>query len=191
MRNLKPANLLGWIGQLGLTAVFIGGLTGCNTPQFKDFSDAKVGMDKSTIVEKIGNPNVVERYQGKDRWIYLFDDTPEGEKRREILFENERAVYVGPKIQPKVTAVEQDKINEKVIEDETEQQSKAELARDKRLGIARVADPEKYSDSSPRKEVKEDELDMRLRDSYYGTTSTKELERNKTAPVFETIEPAD
>ena len=188
MRLEKQTTWLWMIGQFGLIVAVGGLLAGCNTTQYKQFSDVKVGMDKSSVVEKAGNPNVVERYEGKDRWIYTFDDTPEGEKRREILFENERAVYVGPKIQPKVAAEQQDKINETVLEDESKRESEVELARDKRLGIARVSDPEKYSDKSPRKEEKVDELDLRLRDSLYGTTTTQELERNKTAPVFEPIE---
>jgi outer membrane protein assembly factor BamE (lipoprotein component of BamABCDE complex) len=188
MRRDKHTTQLRGISHLGLILVTSGLVAGCNTTQYKQFSDVKVGMDKSSIVEAAGSPNVVERYEGKDRWIYTFDDTPEGEKRREILFENERAVYVGPKIQPKVTAAEQDKINETVLEDETKRENEAELVRDKKLGIARVADPEKYSDKGPRKEEKVDELDLRLRDSLYGTTSSQELERNKVAPTFEPIE---
>ena len=191
MRELKHATSWCRLGQLALVAALSSLATGCNTPAFKDFGDVKIGMDKSTVVEKAGNPNVVERYQGKDRWIYLFDDTPEGEKRREILFENERAVYVGTKIQPKVTAEQQDKANEAVLVEDAQRESAVQVARDKRLGIARVADPEKISDSPPRKEEKVDEIDLKLRDSYYGTSSMKEFERMKTAPVFEEIEPVE
>ncbi len=61
-------------------------------------------MPKWEVLEAAGNPTRTQRWQGRDRWIYVMWDAP-GEKRRirEVHFEDGLAVYVGPMVkEPKV-----------------------------------------------------------------------------------------
>ncbi|GEM_PF-2413291 len=79
-------------------------LAGCVTPRFREFDRVQEGMPKWEVLEAAGNPTRTQRWQGRDRWIYVIWDAP-GEKRRirEVHFEDGLAVYVGPQVkEPKV-----------------------------------------------------------------------------------------
>ena len=67
---------------------------GCVTSMTQLLSDINYGMDKSTVVEKLGSPNKVNRHRGKDQWVYRFYQ--EGtEYQRSIFFLKGRVIKVG------------------------------------------------------------------------------------------------
>ena len=79
-------------------------LPSCVTPRFREFDRVQEGMPKWEVLDAAGSPSRTQRWQGRDRWIYVMWDAP-GEKRRirEVHFEDGLAVYVGPQVkEPKV-----------------------------------------------------------------------------------------
>jgi outer membrane protein assembly factor BamE (lipoprotein component of BamABCDE complex) len=113
-------------------------LTGCQTPQYKSFEGARLGMDKHSVLEAAGKPRTTSRWKGKDRWTYDFVNTPDGPQTREIHFENGRAVYIGGKVVPPVTAAEQDKINEESNVQEAKRLDDNRIRYEKAMGTVRV-----------------------------------------------------
>lgn len=159
-----------------LLASFSFALTACQAPAYRSFEGVRPGMDKSIIVETVGSPAKTRRVHGKDRWIYEFKDHPDGTQVREVHFESGRAIYVGPPQAPKMTAEEQDRINEAAVADDLKNLSEVEKERDRSLGVQR---PSQSGAREP-----EDRHDRRLRESLYGIERDPEIESKKRAPVF-------
>ncbi len=85
-------------------------LTACQTT-VKDFGEVKEGMRKYDVLEIVGGPNSSTRWKGRDRWTYRFIDR-DSEEVREVVFKEGRVIYAGEQVPPRVTAEDQDKINE-------------------------------------------------------------------------------
>lgn len=151
-------------------------LNGCQTPRYKEFGGVKPGMEKDLVLDQAGGPNVSRRSHGKDRWIYNYTTTPEGPQNREVQFEDGRAVYVGTKVAPAVSADQQDRINEKLnVEDE------------KRANAEHIAWAEEHGVAyKPRTGALLDDDDVRLQQSLYGTRDIKR-ERQKIAPNYQAV----
>lgn len=86
-------------------------LWGCQTLPADDFERLKPGMDKNEVLEIMGNPQRSERWHGMDRWTYIFFDTSKRQEK-EVHFSQGKAVYIGGRYVPPVTAAEQDTIFE-------------------------------------------------------------------------------
>jgi hypothetical protein len=151
-------------------------LMSCQTPRYKEFGGVKEGMEKDLVLDQAGGPNISRRWHGKDRWIYNYTATPEGPQTREIHFDNGRAVYVGKKVVPAVSAEEQDRINE---------QSNAE--EDKRVSAEHIQWAEDHGVAyKPKTGYDLDSDDLQLQQSLYGTRDLKR-ERQKVAPNYQDI----
>lgn len=157
-------------------------LTACQTPSHKHFTDVRVGMDKPTVLELIGGPQKASRIAGRDRWIYIFRSATEGEMIREIHFEHGRVLYVGGRVSPDVPAEDQDRMNEKLVQDDSVREEAEKAQWDKEHGVLRL--PKKAGPA------KLDDHDMRLKDSMLGTDFYKKAQRekNKVAPTFEAVD---
>lgn len=151
---------------------------GCQSAAWKSFDQVRVGQDKAAVVENIGSPTKTRRWQGKDRWIYEFGDHPGGTLVREVQFDEGRVIYVGPLIQPKVSAAEQDRLNESSNQQEGQRLDEIRDRRDQRLGISRARHDDAAGTGKP------DPADQKLRESMYGVEPDHELERRKRAPVY-------
>ena len=146
-------------------------LISCQTARVRSFSDIKVGMDKSTVIDLVGGPAKSAHHGLKDRWVYIFH-TQENEIVREVQFEHGRVSYVGNKITPEISAEEQDRLNEEVNSKELVQEQNESLVRQKQTGTLKLQSPEEIEKSA-------DDLDLRLRDSLYGTQTYEKSERAK------------
>lgn len=168
--------------KLVLSIFFLGLFSACQTTSHKNFEQVRVGMDKPTILDLVGGPQRSGRIMGRDRWIYHFRSATEGDQIREIHFESGRAVYVGGRVAPNTPAEDQDRINEKVVREEAARDDEDRAAWEKEVGLLKL--PERG------KSQKKDDLDLRLRDSMYGTTDYHKSarEKNKVAPVFEPVQ---
>lgn len=102
MRNLN----------LFLVAAAVLFLSACQTRPHKAFESVRGGMSKSEVLAAIGGPVRTQRWQGRDRWQYVFYGHPEGDLVREVHFENGISTYVGPAIKPAISAENQDRIND-------------------------------------------------------------------------------
>lgn len=94
------------------TSVFLTGLLifcGCQSGRLREFSELRQGMFKEDVLDIAGSPNRTQRWHGMDRWTYLYGDE---HTEKEVHFANGRAVYIGDKYQPEISAEEQDRINE-------------------------------------------------------------------------------
>ena len=108
-------------------------LAACQTPRYKEFSNVKPGMEKDLVLDVAGNPSVARRWNGKDRWIYYYVQTPDGPQTREVHFQDGKAVYVGTKVVPDVSAEEQDHLNDE--SNEAEQKNLEEIFYGKSLVV--------------------------------------------------------
>ena len=153
-------------------------LCSCQTSQRKTFDRIQVGMDKSTVVEALGSPTATRRQKGKDRWIYEFRDGPQEPATREVDFNEGRAVYVGPKHVPPISAEEQDRLNEVANAEEQRHLEEEAESRDRVLGTARVLKKGRRQ---------EDAMDRRMRESLYGVSSTEDEEKRKQPLIFEPV----
>lgn len=87
--------------------------TACQTSMLKQFNEITPGMEKDDVLDIMGSPTQTQRFQGKDRWTYVFYD-----KRirfiKEVQFFEGNAIYVGDVWQPpaNANAVAKDKFNE-------------------------------------------------------------------------------
>lgn len=164
--------------KFGLLALSALALSACVTPRYKEFGGVKEGMEKDLVLEQAGGPNVTRRSHGKDRWLYNYTSSPNGPQTKEIQFENGRAVYVGSKVAPKVSADQQDRINE---------QSNAQVTARDEAEIKRwnqehgVATSLKTGDQL-------DRYDRRIQESMYGTSLDPKVERQKVAPQYESLD---
>ena len=148
---------------------------GCQTKRYKEFSRLKEGMQKDEVIEQAGGPNVSRRWKGKDRWIYDYQ-TPDGKQTREVHFEEGRAIYVGTKVVPLVSAEEQDRINEQ-----------SNVAEEKRMTAEHVRWAEERGIAYRYKSGAElDDADIKMQESMYGTRNI-ERERLKVAPTYQEI----
>ncbi|KHD87436.1 MAG: lipoprotein [Bdellovibrio sp. ArHS] len=76
--------------------------TACQTSMLKQFGEVRPGMEKDDVLDLMGSPSRTQRFQGKDRWTYVFyDDRIRFEK--EVQFFNGNAIYVGDIAQPEAT----------------------------------------------------------------------------------------
>ena len=155
----------------------LGLFSSCQTARHKEFAGIKPGMEKDLVIEQAGGPNVSRRFHGKDRWLYNYTSTPDGPQTKEVHFENGRAVYVGAKVIPKVSADEQDRLNDQSNE-AVAQRDAAEVARwNEEHGVATTLKTGNQLDHQ----------DLRIQQSMYGTVD-KQRERAKVAPKFESID---
>ncbi|WP_291516515.1 outer membrane protein assembly factor BamE [Bdellovibrio sp. ArHS] len=88
---------------LAIPVVLLGLLTtACQTSMLKQFGEVRPGMEKDDVLDLMGSPSRTQRFQGKDRWTYVFyDDRIRFEK--EVQFFNGNAIYVGDIAQPEAT----------------------------------------------------------------------------------------
>ncbi|HWU45097.1 MAG TPA: outer membrane protein assembly factor BamE [Bdellovibrio sp.] len=94
-----------WLGLILL-------LTGCQTSMIRQFDDVKMGMDKSQVLFIVGNPTQTQRFHGKDRWFYTFQEN-HIHFQKEIQFFEGTAIYIGEVWEPPAeqSAVAQDARN--------------------------------------------------------------------------------
>jgi outer membrane protein assembly factor BamE len=96
--------------------LFFLSMSGCASKMGDHFDQVKVGMEKHDVLMLMDSPQRTQRWQGKDRWTYIFyEDNSRIEK--EVHFKEGIANYVGDTYKPPVTAEEQDAINEKANRD--------------------------------------------------------------------------
>lgn len=94
-----------------LALPLIGGLSACQTKASNAFAKVKPGMDKADVLDLMGDPTKKSRHDSVDSWDYIyFEDQKRVEK--EVRFSNGKATYVGDHEGPKVSAEEQDAIND-------------------------------------------------------------------------------
>ncbi len=157
-------------------------LVSCQTAPHRRFEAVRVGMDKSTVLELAGGPLKKMRYQGKDRWLYLYRSDDGADQIREVHFEFGRAVYVGGRVTPPMSAEEQDKINEQVLKEDREREEAEKARYEEEVGIIKL--------QSKSERAKPDDLDLRLKDSMYGTDhyQRSQREKSKRAPEFEPVD---
>jgi outer membrane protein assembly factor BamE (lipoprotein component of BamABCDE complex) len=162
-------------------------LVGCVTPRYKEFKKLKPGMEKDQVIEAAGGPNVSRRWHGKDRWIYDYKETPEGNQTREVHFENGKAVYVGTKVVPAVSAEEQDRINEESNAQEAARTAVEDREWEASRGVARTQyrTGQKAEAATPSRQS--DRYDKKFNEAFYGVQNP-EAEKTKLAPTFESIE---
>ena len=88
MKNTKIINYL--LGLLFLTS----SVFGCSTAMHKAVNDVKPGMDKSDVLELLGNPKYTKRSNSTDIWKYKFykNDTLMSKK---IYFHSGSVIKVG------------------------------------------------------------------------------------------------
>lgn len=86
-------------------------LSGCAYNQKKQFEAVQVGMEKGQVLEIMDSPQRTQRWHGMDRWTYIFYENDQ-RIEKEVHFAEGKANYVGEVFQPKISAVEQDQINE-------------------------------------------------------------------------------
>lgn len=92
-------------------AVCVLALSGCQTPRQKEFVRIEEGMLKDQVIEAAGNPTRTQRWQGKDRWIYVYYPDEKTVDTKEVHFTDGRVTYIGTPPIPSVAAEEQDRIN--------------------------------------------------------------------------------
>ena len=157
----------------------------CATNLVSNFNHIQKGMTKAQVISQIGGPDKAVRRGGADHWTYAIRNESGSDELREIEFESGRATYVGDFRRPQISADEQDKINNAVVEADAKRDEADHHARNKMLGIQERRSPAEQLEKS-------DDLDLKLRDSLYGTESYKASghAKNITAPVFEEVSPS-
>lgn len=102
----------------------------CATRAVDDFAKLKTGMEKSEVLEIVGDPTYKVRRKGQDRWTWVYYDQ-NLKQQSEVHFDEGKAVYVGAKPSPEVSADQQDAANELAnLELEKKYRSDREAARD-------------------------------------------------------------
>ena len=153
----------------------------CQSAAWKSFDHVHIGQDKATVVENVGSPTKVRRSQSKDRWIYEFSDHPDGKLSREVQFEEGRVIYVGPIMQSKISATEQDRLNEVSNQIESQRLNAVRDRRDKQLGVTRNQHDENDTALT-------DAAEQKLRESIYGIEPDPEIEKRKRVPVYTPVD---
>ncbi len=93
---------------LGAAGVLV--LNSCKS-YLEKFDSLQEGIDKDQVLSEVGSPNSSMRRAGKDRWIYRIYD----QKllvQREAHFSEGVLVYRGQPVPPKISAAEQDTLNQ-------------------------------------------------------------------------------
>lgn len=86
-------------------------LTACQSHTKRDFEKLKIGMYKEDVLDVMGSPHRRQRWQGMDRWTYIYME--EHDKiEKEVRFSEGRAQYLGSPYVPAVSADDQDRIYE-------------------------------------------------------------------------------
>lgn len=104
-------------------------LSACQSSMVRSFESLHPGMDKSQVLERVGNPDTTTRLHGQDRWIYKFyEDSIRFEK--EVHFLDGILVYSGngwtPAPEKSAVAVDQ-KVQQIEQTFQAEDQARAEL----------------------------------------------------------------
>lgn len=157
--------------------------SGCQTPRYKEFENAKVGMEKDQVLSATGGPYTSRRWKGKDRWIYEFKGTPEGSQTREVHFENGKAVYVGMKVVPAVSGEEQDRMNEESNAAEEQKLAAERKAWEAHHGVYHSQFAGKAGQGAPPL----DRFDRQFNESTYGIQDDN-AERAKLAPTYQSVD---
>ena len=113
-------------------------LIGCQTFPIEEFDGVTPGMSKAAVLGAVGAPARTRRWQGKDRWTYVYR-TRGGEKIRDVHFEEGKVVYAGVPPLPPVSASEQDRLNE-TLNVREDARLRVELEADRMSG-KRLPDP--------------------------------------------------
>ena len=121
-------------------------LAGCQTAREKELESIELGMDKPAVLNAAGGPDRTQRWQGKDRWTYV-DKQERGDKLTDVHFEDGRVVYVGDPPVPKISAAEQDRLNESANARLDEQDRAAREASDAQPRFQRI--PQADEDVAP------------------------------------------
>ena len=95
-----------------LSAAVLLTAVGCQTSLKQEFTKVNEGMVKYEVLEILGSPQVSKRWRGQDKWIYRFYER-DAPVTKEVYFKEGKVAYAGDPIKPKISAVEQDKLNEK------------------------------------------------------------------------------
>lgn len=111
-----------------LTALACVSLTACQTPRHKEFAQIQDGMLKDDVVQAAGSPTRTQRWQGKDRWIYVYYPDGKTQDVKEVHFTEGKVTYKGVPVTPEVSAEDQDRRNEE-----------SNLAEEQRLAAERAA----------------------------------------------------
>jgi outer membrane protein assembly factor BamE (lipoprotein component of BamABCDE complex) len=109
----------------------------CQTSRAKEVQGIHVGMAKDQVLEAAGNPTRTDRKSGQDRWMYVIPEETQ-DAVTEVRFTEGRVTYVGAPLLPKISAEEQDKLNE---------DSTAQIAR--RRALEALKDDEPQAKSQP------------------------------------------
>ena len=83
-----------------ITLIFVS----CASHQTQSLRKIDVGMDKSDVLEKIGNPTRKARVLGQDRWTYEIDGDS-GTDTTYIFFQEGRVTYIGGAEEPTDAAI--------------------------------------------------------------------------------------
>lgn len=86
-------------------------LSGCQTPRHLEFDAIREGMVKGDVIQAAGNPTRTQRWQGKDRWIYVYYPDEKTVDLKEVHFLEGRVTHKGTPPIPPTSAEEQDRIN--------------------------------------------------------------------------------
>lgn len=121
---MKSAPRAPYVVLFGLCALAALALPGCQTNRARDVSAVTVGMHKSVVLDMVGGPDRVQRWKGRDRWMYVQYEGA-AETVREIEFDDGKVTYSGPARSPKLSAAERDRLN-----DETNVREDARLKRE-------------------------------------------------------------
>ena len=158
----------------------------CATNPANNFDQIHQGMTKAQVIAQIGGPDKSVRRGGADHWTYVLRNESGADEIREIEFQSGRATYVGDFRRPQISADEQDKINSAATDADHNRDEDDRKARNKILGVGERKSPAEQLKNS-------DDLDLKLRDSMYGTESYKESghAKNISAPTFEDVSPSD
>ena len=158
----------------------------CATNPANNFDGIHQGMTKAQVIAQIGGPDKSVRRGGADHWTYVLRNESGADEIREIEFQSGRATYVGDFRRPQISADEQDKLNGAATDADHARDEEDRKARNKMLGVSERKSPAEQLKSS-------DDLDLKLRDSMYGTESYKESGHAKSvvAPNYEEVTPTD
>lgn len=102
--------------RLGLIYLHLFLVSACISNPLDDFGEIFPGMDKTEVLDTMGNPQATQRFYGKDRWTYRFYDRGI-HFQKEVHFFEGSVIYAGEVYQPEVSAFEQDVINAKINDD--------------------------------------------------------------------------
>ena len=86
-------------------------LLACQSDPARDFTQLHPGMEKNDVLEIMGSPHQTGRWHGMDRWTYIYYENV-NRQEKEIHFTDGKAIYLGAKPAPTVSAEEQDRLFE-------------------------------------------------------------------------------